>query len=257
MFLYLWSALQIIFEMMPISSSGHLQLIADFLKPDRSILLQEPFNLYIGYLLHIPTAIIVPLFFFRRWSFPFIHIATCWPFIAKISFFTFCADVITVLFYLSFNIPILKTIPLGFGFFLTGGCLLSLLWCPKTPITTWRFDKALMLGAVQGVAFIPGLSRFALTYVAARWQGMSARRSFEISFLIQWPLLVVASLYSLYICFKYNLLQLLNLPFWCVMLIAGIIAYGVLYGMNIMVKHRMLWLWGVYMMIPSIIAILV
>ncbi len=257
MFLYVWSAVQIIGEMIPISSSGHLQLFERFFSPDHLPLMIEPYKTYLGYLLHLPTAIVLPLFFLRSWTAPFRHITSCWPLVLKISFFTFCADVITVLFYLSFKAAGGVLLPLWLGFCITGISLLSLRWCPTQPITIWSFDKALLLGLVQAIAFIPGISRFATTFVAARWQGLSARRSFQISFLIQWPLVVIASVYSLNFFCRNNLLKLLNPLFWCVMLIVSIIAYGVLYGIGQMITRELLWLWGIYMMVPCIISFLV
>lgn len=70
---YIWIALQIIIEVVPISSSGHLQLfqeilwqyrtinIADFLSK-RGIVIEQ---LY--YLMHLPTLIAVLICFWSSW----------------------------------------------------------------------------------------------------------------------------------------------------------------------------------------------
>jgi undecaprenyl-diphosphatase len=48
------------------------------------------------------------------------------------------------------------------------------------------------MGLFQGLALLPGLSRFAATFCGARYLGFSSRSSFEISFMLQWPLILAA-----------------------------------------------------------------
>jgi undecaprenyl pyrophosphate phosphatase UppP len=52
--------------------------------------------------------------------------------------------------------------------------------------------RAVLLGLFQGLALLPGLSRFAATFCGGRYLGFSSRSAFEISFMLQWPLLLAA-----------------------------------------------------------------
>jgi len=54
------------------------------------------------------------------------------------------------------------------------------------------FHTALILGIIQGVALLPGISRFGVTVVAANILGISPRRSLQFSFLMFFPLITAA-----------------------------------------------------------------
>ncbi len=47
------------------------------------------------------------------------------------------------------------------------------------------FFKAIIIGLLQGLAAIPGISRLSITLISARWLGISPHRAFEFSTLLQ------------------------------------------------------------------------
>ncbi|MFS8507540.1 MAG: hypothetical protein LVQ75_05700, partial [Candidatus Babeliales bacterium] len=50
----------------------------------------------------------------------------------------------------------------------------------------------LVVGIAQGLALLPGISRFGSTFVVGRFLGFSSMQSFQYSFLIAWPLMFAA-----------------------------------------------------------------
>lgn len=253
MCLYLWVIAQIVLESFPISSSGHTQLLAYFCPPP---LLPEQVMKVFDYVLHMPSACVILFFFRRTWFFPFMHIKRCWRLILKISAYAVLAMIITLFGYGLKVLMSFSAIPLPFGFFITGCSLLSLLVCPEGKYEKLDVKKVVCLGALQACALVPGISRFAVTFVGARWLRIPARRAFEISFLIQWPLIVCASLYGVYVL-RVDAPELLNPMLMWVMLGSSGIAYAGLYMQENMIQKKSMWWWGIYMLVPFIISILV
>jgi undecaprenyl-diphosphatase len=111
---------------------------------------------------------------------------------------------------------------------------------------------------VQGIALLPGISRLGLTFVAARWLGISSRRSFQISWLIMWPLVGADTLKMVAkgIMSGSNE-QLLNLPLALVILVSSIASW---YGMEVMLKmvnRNKVHYFGWYMLIPILCALMI
>ena len=249
---YLWVIAQIVLESFPVSSSGHAQLLAQFCP--LSDLSQSVLSMF-DYALHLPTACIVVIFFRRAWSVPFIHIRRCWRLVLKIIFYTALATSVTLALYgLKFLMP-LPTVPLPLGFFVTGCSLLSLRWCSEQPYRSIDMKKIMCLGVLQACAFAPGISRFACTFVGARWLGIPARRAFEISFLIQWPLILCASFYGVYVL-SVDSFELLNPILLCVMLCSSGVAYAGLCMQMDMIQKKTMWRWSIYMCVPFIISVI-
>ncbi|MBN2197389.1 MAG: undecaprenyl-diphosphate phosphatase [Polyangiaceae bacterium] len=82
----------------------------------------------------------------------------------------------------------------GLGFALTTVILASTYWAPtgESDELTWR--TALLLGVVQGLAVLPGVSRSGFTICIALWSGVRPSRAFELSMLISLPAILGAVL---------------------------------------------------------------
>jgi undecaprenyl-diphosphatase len=248
---YIWMILQIILESFPISSSGHLVLFeraCTALLSAGNIVHIGLLRPYIEYILHIPTAIILCIYFFEQWSFPFKHIRRCFRLIIKIGAYTALADMVTVMCYLMREWYAMPHIPLMVGFFITACSLYSLRWC-GTMYSPWTGRKALLLGCAQSIALVPGISRFGITYVVARWTGIAPRRAFQITMLIQFPLLILASSYSMYVLGSLTY-ELLNMPCILVMLGATVSSYKLFGIVEQMAISRIMWVWSLYMLVP-------
>lgn len=240
--------LSIVLESFPISSSGHILLLKNLFSQHGISCL---FTQHLEYFLHAPTACITAFFFYRRWrawlAFPYSI-----KLIGKIFILGFVTDVVTVILYF-LGIQSLH-IPLWFGFLMTGFALCSLYFCKENNMyTSWNIRNACILGFVQGCALIPGISRFGSTFVAARWLGFSGKKAFELSFLIEFPISVVAALKGA--CDLYSTGQLsecLHLKMVLIMIIASSGALVGLWIMNRMIRADTTWIISFYLFFLSL-----
>lgn len=253
------SALQILLESLPVSSSGHVKLHADLLAISDThfnlVYLSNWFEQWINFL-HVFT-VVCSLFFFRKILFacmraPFDYAKQ----ICVVIFFTVCADIITVLFFVFFKMVPCCMIPLPVGFFITICLLFSLVWCPKNnqnSISTW---SALPLGFVQGLALMPGISRYASVYVVSRWLGFDAHYSFCIAWMLQVPLIVGALGKSILFFYKDpHLFPAIDVWFACTLIGATVGAYGLLLVSYRLALRNQWWAFGLYMIFPFIISV--
>jgi len=199
MFFLILIFVQIILESLPVSSSGHLILAEYFfaaILPGSFTIVSS--NKMLSHFLHGPTVVILAAFFYDRWMFLLQYIKICWPYVLKTIGFAFSANVVTFLIYVFFNYMIdVSWFPVGIGFLISSLFLLSLWFCNKEIYHTMTLKKALLIGAIQGVALLPGISRFGTTFVAGCWLGLTPKKSFEFSFIILWPLIFFGFLKSL------------------------------------------------------------
>lgn len=249
-FFYLWIFISLICESFPISSSGHALLFEKFWKNFSSILLVPD---YFDHIMHGPIAFLIAIYFFERWSFLLNNMNRCRFILYRLIIYGFVIESITVLFYIFFK-KYSISIPLYCGFFISACLLGSLLFCSKSKGRLTFFNSCL-LGLAQGIALLPGISRFGSTFVISRWIGLSSRKSFELSFLIEWPISIAGFLQGIYHLKSYpDHWQLLNLHVALAILIAGYLAYlGLKYSETI-IKNNALYLFSIYLFFMSIIS---
>ncbi len=82
----------------------------------------------------------------------------------------------------------------GLGFLLTTAALTSTRWAASGDDEVPSWGVALLLGVVQGLAVLPGVSRSGLTIAVALWAGVRPARAFELSMLISLPAIAGAVL---------------------------------------------------------------
>lgn len=249
--LYLFIILQIVAESFPISSSGHTTLFSYVASHFGCRLPEVVSTVWFNHLLHLPTVLIVMLFFEKQWTSLVCHPLRYKKIIIRLVGLVFIADAITVLFYGFFKCVGVHWFPLGVGFLITAFLLFSLRYCPQGTRTHSLLFIASILGLVQGIALLPGISRFAATYVGARWLSIDAQKSLYLSWLLQWPLIVVGSLHGLVGLYLYGLSPTLLQPtLWLVILGASIAAWYGLCLVYHMVRTHQLYKWSLYMLIP-------
>ena len=200
-------------------------------------------------LLHAPTLIILALFFFRRWFLLIRHPIRCRFIIMKLMLYTIVSTAIALFFYFVIHIQ-QYALPLGIGFFIT--LLLALSTYYLVPgIASLTMRSATIIGLGQAIALLPGISRLGTTYALARWLGISSRRSLEISFMMQAPLLVAALAKNVFMLQYVDCLdQILNISVLLVIIIATAAA---LFGLHITYYSAMRnrwWYFAIYMLIP-------
>ncbi|HEY6727781.1 MAG TPA: undecaprenyl-diphosphate phosphatase [Polyangiaceae bacterium] len=77
---------------------------------------------------------------------------------------------------------------LGVGFLMTTLLLISTKWAKAGEAPTLPAWGALLLGTVQGLSVLPGVSRSGVTIAVAMWLGVRKDRAFELSMLASLPL---------------------------------------------------------------------
>jgi|SaaInlLV_10m_DNA_2_1039722.scaffolds.fasta_scaffold00173_19 undecaprenyl pyrophosphate phosphatase UppP len=262
---------QIICEAFPISSSGHVTLLENLFRAV-SFDAKEALDFFA----HGPTAIIILIFFIKSWWPVLFRIFShysyrdsykrLWKIIFKIIFFV---SVSTVFITAGLFFPLKKILQnyslfksplfLFVGFVITSVSLFSLYiknrfysdeYCEK-----WDFKKAIILGFIQGTAWlIPGVSRLATTYVAGRWLKLSPRRSFQISFLIQFFLIAAAGVKGFFdLSVSSYSFVLHDLNFWGSVVIASVLAYAGLHFVWLAIKYKKIWWFGFYELIPAVL----
>jgi len=257
---YLLALVQIVLESFPVSSSGHFLLVGKFLQAwadcgwvslcnvqsmhGVSLL----YNECVEHILHAPTALVLALFFFNRWKLFFIDLKNRWRMALKLMVLVGIADSITTFFYVLFKFTGRNLAPVWVGFALSAVALFSLVMRTdkRYEVFTWR--KALLIGFVQGVAFLPGVSRFAVTFVMARWLRLSPNRSFEISFIIFWPLIVASFFKSIIRGCGQELRLFFDLRIIVVIVCASVVALCALWFVQWLVYRKKIWFFSLYLL---------
>ena len=262
---------QIIIEMIPVSSSGHVLLLEkygilygylpfDWIMPE-----------WFEYLLNIPTIFVLIIFFWSEiWSlkrrFFIITYDYLWKrkqlrwaqkkwlsMIFRLIGFIVIVDILTVGPYFICKKIFISGVynwQQGIGFLLTASALFSLAVIHKKKRATWcsAYD-ACMIGLSQVLAVIFKCSRFGITLAAAHALGFSFRRSVHFSFLTFFPLLLVASLKGL-IFMPSTAYHLFDTVFCSTIILAALISYIALHAVWWLGERGYLWSLGFYMIVP-------
>ncbi len=253
---------QILLESLPISSSGHVLLFAKIFSYYQQIpiTISEP----VEHLMNGPTIIVLLLYFYKDIFFVFSHWRSYWRTLYYYFFLLVLANSITTVIYFLFHVPILyyyKTVfPLWLGFPITALCLLSLKFLPRQKSHNLSFFSAALIGCVQGLALLPGISRLASTYTAARWLSISHYEAFRFTCALQAALFAGGFVKGL-IPFIYNYFYFGELPEISFVLFGTILcacsgAYFLLWFVETLMRKNKLWYLGFYMFIPLAISFL-
>ncbi len=245
-FFYIWTAIQIIAESFPISSSGHqLLVVKSFSVATYNFL----FSHAVADLLHIPTIAIVITFFWQEIKKLFIE----WN--VKNYFYysglLLLVDSITAFFYFFVIPPITSTICLLLGFTITAFLLYFSQHYTNRFAGFSYVTQAIILGIVQSCACIPGISRLAVTYCTALALGHRSAQSFMIAWAVVLPLLCAATLKSVITVVNHPLrAQLLQPHILLVIIISSMIAwYGFVWFAHKANKQQLKGI-ALYMVLP-------
>jgi len=248
--------LSIVLECFPISSSGNIELVIRFIEHFFKQVLSVTTLSSLDYLSHGAIALTVVVYFFSQWKIFFKRLPKTFLIAVRLCCAGFITEIITVFAWFLVSRLSLPSWSLFFGFIITTVALWSLRFIPKK-IMVARFSlrNAWLFGIVQGCALLPGISRFASTFVLARCLGFRAQKSFELSFLLGLPINIGAFFLGLYTINKHNLTDLLNLQTVLVMLIGSSVAWFCFCGVGRLVASDRLWFFAYYTALTSVIAL--
>jgi undecaprenyl-diphosphatase len=171
-------------EWLPISSTGHLKIAEHFMN--------ERTPLLFDFVLHIGTLIVV-LIFFRR------DIKNMLSALVRLDFKTedgkllpliivgsIPAGIIGIILNKPVNDTFQNILPIAMAFVLCGIMLYSVKFAQEKNDTI-GYSTALLVGAAEGIAIIPGISRSGATIAVALLLGINREKAFRFSFLLSIP----------------------------------------------------------------------
>jgi undecaprenyl-diphosphatase len=268
-------------EFLPVSSSGHLVLAGALIgvEPD--------FNLAFGVFLHFATALAVMVFFARRFV-GLVRVLFVNPvrwlggkkipdgdrrlgrLLVGIILGTLPAVAVGLLFKAQIDEAFRSPMLAAGMLYITAAILFSLLLLKRgrearearaegdnlseIPAPPWW--RALIVGAAQAVAVLPGISRSGATIVAGIHLGEEQRHAAEFSFLLSLPAVLGANLVELHEVISKGAW----LP-WPVYLIGGLTAFltglAAIWVVMRTVRSGRFWLFGIYCAAAATLSLIV
>lgn len=135
---------------------------------------------------------------------------------------------------------------LGLGLcFLACGCLLAATFWSAKGSRRLRWRDALLIGIVQGVAVLPGISRSGITIAMALFLGVDRHEAVRFSFMLALPAIIGAALLELDGS-AFAQTQLI-VPLGVGMLVAFVVGGASLLALIALVKRGRLWLFAPYL----------
>lgn len=276
MFVLFWIFIQIVAEVLPVSSSGHIYLLKKMWSCFGLPMIQHHPWETIDFLLHIPTFFVLLVFFFRRWwqmvfnkpiSFAVFTQRDSWIKIAHAVLFLGCSSAITTLFWWKRYYGYFA-VPVSIGFLCTAIILFVMKYLPAgkgcewyvsgRKNCFWQTRDAVVLGFVQGAMMNAGFSRFGFTLITGRLLGYNGNTALAVSFLLEMPLLLGASARGLLDLYKNPdiLTEYFAFPSVFVILVATILSFFVLGCVDWLVKKDKLHYIAGYMVIPFVVSLI-
>lgn len=281
--LLLITVAQICLESLPISSSGHVMLITMLYEVVMKRSIQVPS--YFDHFLHGPTLIIISLFFFSSWwqvvKLFYNNFLSWWQkkkvsswqmqacvMYKEIIIWIVLADSVTACMYgigkVLSQFPKIVPQPLMLlaGLSVTMFLFACLWWYERSGekkiSISCRHDRwqwllhAVVLGGVQGLALIPGISRFASTFIVARLLGYSPKKSFATSFALFAPLIGAAFFVNALpkLIMKREWLDAMSISLLAAMVGATVLGYALFCWSYRLARAEKLWWFGVYLLVP-------
>lgn len=185
-------------EFLPVSSSGHLALLTRLLS-----IPENPIGLTI--LLHVATALATIAILWHTLVRLIRDLlqrnAHAISFTGSLGIATAVTAFIGITFQKSIEAAFTSPALIGIGLLVTTGLLIAM---PRNDLSTHRqnteyyptisWRSALLLGLLQSIAILPGISRSGATIFAGRSLGLTADQAFKTSFLLSLPTIVGAIL---------------------------------------------------------------
>ncbi|BFD25220.1 MAG: undecaprenyl-diphosphate phosphatase [Candidatus Parcubacteria bacterium] len=184
-------------EFLPISSTAHLIITSELLKiPTTDFLKTFNISIQLGAILAV-----VILYWKKIWS--------SWSLIGKIIAATIPTAILGLALYEVVKNFLMESLPLIAGSLFIGGIIIILFerWYARkkpTPqsqskeVNDISYKQAVILGATQSLAMVPGVSRSGATIIGGLVLGISRHNIVEFSFLLAIPTMIGATALDIY-----------------------------------------------------------
>lgn len=243
--------IQIILESLPVSSSGHLALLQQWLECHNGVKSRIILTESVEHVMHIPTVFVIGAYVLEKWGYLLLQLPGSFWTITHVCLLVVAANICTVVVYYFFKLckPGLH-FPVWLGLAITALLLLSLYGVRVGASTLPSGRQAVLIGLTQGLALLPGVSRLASTCVMGIWLGLTPLAAFVFSCTIQLPLVLAGATKGLYDVRRSKdsvlFYPLTYVRISCLCLVS-FVSYGVLHIMADLIDHGLLVYWGWYM----------
>ncbi len=201
--------------------------------------------------LHGPTALIIALFYAPRWVPLMPELPAKMHLFLRIMGYVIAANCVTVFCYLIIKYLSLA-LPLWIGFMITFFLLVSTRR-EQSALSCLQFHHFLLLGFVQGIAVLPGISRLAAVYATGYFIGLGSRKAFDVAWMLQFPLIAGASCFGwMYLVYQQESAILLSAPSLIAIVTGSVVALMGFYCMDLLAKKNKMWFMAWYIIIPLI-----
>jgi undecaprenyl-diphosphatase len=178
-------------EFLPISSTGHLILVNQFLNFSQNI--DEQFTYTFDVVIQLGAILAVVVYFFKRFNNIELWKKIIYAVIPALIIGFLLSDIIEDLLFNPYIVAVALII---------GGIIILVIESKKNidkidQVEKINYKKALLIGLIQCLAMIPGTSRSAATIIGGRLLGASRLAAAEFSFFLAIPTMIAASGYSL------------------------------------------------------------
>ena len=235
----LYAIIQAATEFLPISSSGHLALLAN--------ILDTP-NLFLITTLHLASLLAV-LIFTRREIYDLI---TFKPYAKKLWLYIIIATLPAATFGLFFKDLIEQTLSslliIGIAFIFTGTILFLTKFAHRNQMLNTK--NSIIIGLFQIIALFPGVSRSGMTISAGLFAGIPKDKATKFSFLLFIPLSIGATILEIgNAYFSLNLLIAFITCFIFSLMFLNALAY--------IIKKNKFWLFSIYCWLIGILTLII
>jgi len=182
-------------EFLPVSSTAHLILVSDALKLD-----PEKFGLSFDVALHLGTAFAVLLYFAGTWIGLLVDVVRGrWRLPLAVIVGTVPAAIAGVLFETAVSTTFRSVVYIVIGL-LVGSAIFVLaerVGARRRRIERVGLADAVLIGAAQAIALLPGISRSGITISAGLFRGLERGDSTRFAFLLATPIILGAGVKTL------------------------------------------------------------
>jgi undecaprenyl-diphosphatase len=182
-------------EFLPVSSTAHLILVSDALKLD-----PEKFGLSFDVALHLGTALAVLLYFATTWFGLLVDVLRGrWRLPLVVVVGTIPAAIAGVLFETAVSTTLRSAVYIAIGL-LVGSAIFVL--AERMGERRRRLERltlldAVIIGAAQAIALVPGISRSGITISAGLFRGLERGDATRFAFLLSTPIILGAGVKTL------------------------------------------------------------
>lgn len=237
-------------EFLPVSSSGHLVLL------DKIFGVETGNFLFVSIILHVATLVSVVILYYKQiWN------LVKRPFSKKTLFVVVATipTVVVVILFKSFFESSFSGGYLSICFMITAIVLMithfktnSKTYNPKREMS---YKNSVVVGFVQGLAVLPGISRSGSTISANVLCNVDSQTATEFSFILSIPIIICSLLYEIYSCLYSGSIIFVGSYFnlavsFVIALISGIFAIKI---MKKIAKTKKYYLFSIYLCLLAVI----